>query len=113
MQESFEQVSKQFKVSLWSGDTGLSSNKKNSFALVKKSNIGVKINAKPLQNKISAPEGAIITDKEAVSRPNEAQSISTSTSDTSTSDTGTKSSNVSNSLSLLGAYSDSSDNDSN
>lgn len=73
--------------------------------MVKKNNIGIKINAKPLQNKTLVSE-SVISDKETVS--SETNNISTSTSNT----TDTKSNNIGNSLSLLGAYSGSSDDDS-
>lgn len=101
--------SKSAKVSLWSENTGLLSNKKNSSTLVKKSNIGIKINTKSSQSKTSTTEN-ISSDKKTVSQLDEASNTSTSTSNTVNRDT--KSDNVSNGLSLLGAYSDSSNNDS-
>jgi len=96
---------------LWSDNAGLLPNKKNSLISVKKSNIGIKINAKPLQNKTLVSESAMSdkkTDKETVSQSDKTNNTSTSTSST----TGTKSNNVGNGLSLLGAYSGSSDDDS-
>ncbi|XP_014483295.1 PREDICTED: coiled-coil domain-containing protein 94 [Dinoponera quadriceps] len=97
------------KISLWSGKAGLSSSKNNSSTLAKKSNIGIKINAKPSQNK-SVSESVVSTDNEKVPQSNETQDTPTSTSNTAS--TGTKSDNTGNSLSLLGTYSGSSDNDS-
>lgn len=84
------------------------SGKKNSPALMKKGNIGIKVNAKPPQNRTTS-EIVASADKETVSRSDETQDTSTSTSNTST---GTKLNNAGNGLSLLGAYSGSSDNDS-
>ncbi|XP_011873812.1 PREDICTED: coiled-coil domain-containing protein 94 [Vollenhovia emeryi] len=105
--ENSDQSSKLVKASLWSDSTGLSSVKKNSSSLIKKSNIGIKINAKS-QSKTT--ESADSSDKKTVSQLDETPDTSTSTS--STVNTGAKSDNVGNSLSLLGAYSDSSENDS-
>lgn len=99
------------KVSLWSNNAGLLPNKKNSSISAKKSNIGIKISVKPLQNKTLASKSTVSdkeTDKDTVSQSDKTNNTSTSTSDT----TGTKSSNVGNGLSLLGAYSGSSDDDS-
>lgn len=93
-EDNFEHSTKSTKVSLWSENTG-SSLKKN---LIKKT-IGIKINAKSTQNKSSKS-----TDSQLDETHNK-----TSTSDTI--DIVSKSSNVSNSLSLLGAYSSSSDTD--
>ncbi|XP_032683577.1 splicing factor YJU2 [Odontomachus brunneus] len=97
------------KISLWSENMGLSFGKKNSSALMKKGNIGIKINAKPPQNKVTS-EIVLSTDNETVSRLDETQDTPTSISNIT--NTGTKSNNASNGLSLLGAYSGSSDNDS-
>ncbi|XP_071558387.1 splicing factor YJU2 [Temnothorax nylanderi] len=102
--------SKLAKASLWSENTGLLSNKKNSSTLVKKGNIGIKINARSSQNKTSMIENAISPDKKTVSQLDQTPNTSTSTSNTVNIDT--KSDNVGNGLSLLGAYSGSSDNDS-
>ncbi|KYQ47434.1 Coiled-coil domain-containing protein 94, partial [Trachymyrmex zeteki] len=105
--------SKPAKTSLWSENTGLSSGKKNPSTLVKKSNIGIKINAKSSQNKTSKIENTVSSDKETVPQLDETPNTSTSTSNTV--NTETKSDNVGNVLllrSLVGAYSDSSDNDS-
>ncbi|EFN80619.1 coiled-coil domain-containing protein 94 [Harpegnathos saltator] len=96
------------KTSLWSGSAGSLTNKKNTPSLGKKSNIGIKINAKLVQNKTMS-EVMVSNDKETVSGSQETQNTPMSISDANT---GTKSDNTSNSLSLLGAYSDSSDNDS-
>ncbi|XP_070168787.1 splicing factor YJU2 isoform X1 [Polyergus mexicanus] len=96
--EDSEHSSKSIKVSLWSENIGLLFNKKD---LVKKSNIGIKINAKSTQNKMST--STILVNSQLDETPN-----MTSTSDT---DIVSKSTNVSNSLSLLGAYSSSSDSD--
>jgi len=96
---------------LWSDNAGLLPNKKNSSILTKKSNIGIKINAKSLQNKTFASESAVSdkeTQKETVSQPDKTNNTSTSTLNL----TGTKSNNVGNGLLLLGAYSGSSDDDS-
>jgi hypothetical protein len=87
-------------------DKGLLPNKKNSSILAKKSNIGIKINAKPLQTKTLASESTV-SDKETVSQSDNINNSSTSISNT----TGTKL-NIGNSLSLLGTYSGSSDDDS-
>ncbi|EZA49416.1 hypothetical protein DMN91_008875 [Ooceraea biroi] len=98
--ESSGEVSKPAKMSLWSeSQTGLSSAKKNPPTLVKKSNFGIKIKAS--QSKTSAIESTV---SETISRSDE--NPSTSPSNTTTS---IKSNVASNSLSLLGAYSDSSD----
>lgn len=75
---------------------GVSLNKKN---LIKKSNIGIKINTKSAQDK---------TSESADSQLDETHNT-TSISDTT--DIVSKSTNVSNSLSLLGAYSSSGDSD--
>lgn len=93
---------------MWSENTGLSSNKKNSSTLIKKSNIGIKINARSSQNKIV--ESAVSSDKETVPQSDKTPNASTSTSNIVNIDI--KSDNVGNGLSLLGAYSGSSDNDS-
>lgn len=86
-------------MSLWSENTGLSSNKKN---LVKK-NISIKINAKSAQNK-KASESAALADSQLDETPNMMNTLDTT-------DIVSKSTNVSNSLSLLGTYSGSSDSD--
>jgi len=99
LQEDSEHFSKSTKVSLWSENTGLSSNKKN---LIKK-NISIKINAKATHNK-KASENVVLADSQLDETPN-----MMNTSDTT--DIASKSTNVSNSLSLLGAYSNSSDSD--
>ncbi|XP_011637282.1 coiled-coil domain-containing protein 94 [Pogonomyrmex barbatus] len=104
--ENFIQSSKSIKASLWSENTGLS-NKKNSSTLIKKSNIGIKINARSSQNKTSIEN--VSSDKETVSQLEEIPNISSSTSNAT--NTNTKMDYVGNGLSLLGAYSDSSDND--
>ncbi|CAL1678077.1 unnamed protein product [Lasius platythorax] len=91
-----EHSTKSAKVSLWSENMGVSLNKKN---LIKKSNIGIKINTKSAQDK---------TSESADSQLDETHNT-TSISDTT--DIVSKSTNVSNSLSLLGAYSSSSDSD--
>ncbi|XP_020284542.1 coiled-coil domain-containing protein 94 [Pseudomyrmex gracilis] len=83
--------SKLARVSLWSESTGLSSNKKSLSTLARKGNIGIKI--KPLQDKAS--ESAVSSVKE----------MNVTSADA-------KQNNASNGLSLLGAYSGSSDNDS-
>lgn len=97
--EDSEHFSKSTKVSLWSENTGFSSNKKN---LVKK-NINIKVNAKATHNK-KASENIVLTDSQLDEIPN-----MMNTSDTT--NIASKSTTVSNSLSLLGAYSDSSDSD--
>ncbi|XP_011694996.1 PREDICTED: coiled-coil domain-containing protein 94 [Wasmannia auropunctata] len=102
--------SKSAKASLWSESMGLSSGKKNSSSLVKKSNIGIKINARSVQNKTSTTENAVSCDKETAPQSDKALNTSTSTSNTVNTDT--KSDNIGNSLLLLGAYSGSSDSDS-
>ena len=113
LQENFGHSSKSAKASLWSENMGLSSGKKNSSTLVKKSNIGIKINAKSSQSKTSKMENTVFSDKETVLQSNKTPNASTSTSNTVNTDT--KSDNVGNILplrSLVGAYSDSSDNES-
>lgn len=111
LQENSTHSSKSAKASLWSKNMGLLSNKKNSSTLVKKSNIGIKINARSSQNKTSTIESAVSSDKETVSQLDKTPNTSTSTSNIINIDI--KSDNVGNGLLLLGAYSDSSDNDSN
>lgn len=96
--ENSEHFSKSTKVSLWSENMATLSNKKN---LIKKSNIGIKINVKATQNKTSG--NTILADSQLDETPNK---MSTS----NTTDIVSKSTN-SNSLSLLGAYSGSSDSD--
>jgi len=76
--------------------------------MVKKSNIGIKINARSSQNKISTIENAVSSDKETVSQLDKTHD----TSNTSNIVNIDKSDNVSNGLSLLSTYSDSSNNDS-
>ncbi|XP_012533504.1 splicing factor YJU2 [Monomorium pharaonis] len=101
---------KSTKASLWSDNMGLLSSKKNLSTLAKKSNIGIKINARLSQNKTSTTENTVSSDNKTVPQSDEASNTSTSTSNTTNIDI--KSDNVSNGLSLLGAYSGSSDNDS-
>jgi len=96
------------KASLWSENAGLSVSKRNSSTTVKKSNIGIKINARSSQNKTSTIESAVSSDKERVSQLDKTHDTS-NTSNTVNID---KSDNISNGLSLLGTYSDSSNNDS-
>lgn len=110
LQENSGHSLKSTKASLWSENMGLLSSKKNSSTLVKKSNIGIKINTKSSQSKTSTTENIISSDKKTVSQLDETPNTSTNTSNTVNTDT--KSDNVSSSLSLLGAYSDSSNNDS-
>ncbi|KAG5307031.1 YJU2 factor, partial [Acromyrmex insinuator] len=110
--ENFGHSSKPAKASLWSENTELSSGKKNSSILVKKSNIEIKINAKSSQSKTSKIENTF-SDKEIVLQSDKTPNTSTSTSNTVNIDM--KSDNIGNILplrSLVGAYSDSSDNDS-
>ncbi|XP_012056172.1 PREDICTED: coiled-coil domain-containing protein 94 [Atta cephalotes] len=110
--ENFGQSSKPAKASLWSEKMGVSSGKKNSSILIKKSNIGIKINAKSSQSKTSKIENTVFTDKETILQLDKTLNTSTSTSNTVNIDT--KSDNVGNILplrSLVGAYSDSSDSD--
>lgn len=111
LQENSGHSSKSVKASLWSENTGLSFSKKNPSTLIKKSNIGIKINTRSSQSKISTTENAVSSDKETVSQSDKTPNALTSTSNTISTDT--KSDNVGSGLSLLGAYSDSSDNDSN
>lgn len=80
---------------------GLSSNKKN---LVNKNNISIKINTKSTQNK-KASENAALADSQLDETPPNMMNTSDIT------DVVSKSTNVSNSLSLLGTYSGSSDSD--
>ncbi|XP_050453121.1 splicing factor YJU2 isoform X2 [Cataglyphis hispanica] len=63
--ENSEHSSKSTKVSLWSENIGLSSNKKD---LIKKNNIGIKINAKSTQNKTST--STALTDSQLDKTPN-------------------------------------------
>lgn len=66
-----------------------------------------------MQDKTHASESTVSDkeiDKETISQSDETNNTSTSATNTNT--TGTKSNNVGNSLSLLGAYSGSSDDDS-
>lgn len=102
--------SKSAKASLWSENTGSSFSKKNPSTLIKKSNIGIKINTRSSQSKISMAENAVSSNKEEVLQLNKTPNALTNTSNTI--NTGTKSDNVGSGLSLLGAYSDSSDDDS-
>ncbi|XP_011160296.1 splicing factor YJU2 [Solenopsis invicta] len=100
-----EDSSKLTKGSLWSENT--LSSKKNSSTLIKKSNIGIKINARLSQNKSTAEN--VFSDKEIVPQSDKTPNASTSTLNTV--NTSSKSDNVGNGLSLIGAYSDSSDDD--
>lgn len=111
LQENSGHSSKLAKASLWSDNVALpSSSKKNSSAMAKKSNIGIKINARLQQNKTSTTENAVSPDKETVAHSDKIPNTSTSTSNTGKPEN--KSDNVGNGLLLLGAYSDSSDDDS-
>nr|XP_033334017.1 splicing factor YJU2 [Megalopta genalis] len=92
--------------SLWSENVGSSSSKKGLLGIVKrKTNLGVKVNSSSTQSsteKDEAQTAAGSTDKTSTNKS------STSKSET----TDSKTSNANNALSLLGAYSDSSENDS-
>lgn len=112
LQENFGQSSKPAKASLWSENTGVSSGKKNSSILIKKSNIGIKINAKSSQSKTSKIENTVFTDKETILQLDKTLNTSTSTSNTVNIDTKSDVGNILPLRSLVGAYSDSSDNDS-
>lgn len=112
MQKNFGQSSKPAKASLWSENMGVSSGKKNSSILIKKSNIGIKINAKSSQSKTSKIENTVFTDKETILQLDKTLNTSTSTSNTVNIDTKSDVGNILPLRSLVGAYSDSSDNDS-
>lgn len=93
---------------MWS-DTRVSLPKKKekSIQIIKRTNVDIKINTKPSS---SAPEIMPSTDKEKTSKLSDIHDPSVSTSNTTGTDI--KSDNPSSSLSLLNAYSSSSDNDS-
>ncbi|XP_076643913.1 splicing factor YJU2 isoform X2 [Halictus rubicundus] len=97
--------------SLWSENVGSSSNKKNLLGIVKrKTNLGVKVNSTSTHSSTEKEEAQAATAKEPVASTNEKSNSDTNAIKTETGDS--KSSNTHNALSLLGAYSDSSENDS-
>lgn len=101
--------SKLTKASLWSDNMGLLSNKKNLSTFIKKSNIGIKIKTKSSRDKILMSENVASSDKKIVSQLDKTPNTLTSTSNIANT---SKLDSVGNSLSLLGAYSDSSESNS-
>ncbi|XP_043250445.1 splicing factor YJU2 [Colletes gigas] len=97
--------------SLWSENIGSSSNKKNLLGIVKrKTNLGVKVNATSTNISIEEQQPRTVIEKEKDASTEE-RSIKSANEITSES-TNNSAGNNRNALSLLGAYSGSSDNDS-
>ncbi|KZC07759.1 Coiled-coil domain-containing protein 94 [Dufourea novaeangliae] len=97
--------------SFWSESAGSSSNKKNLLGIVKrKTNLGVKVNSN------SSHSSTVEKEQSRTEKETGTSTQGKSNSDTETNRSGkidSSSGNTHNALSLLGAYSDSSDNDSN
>ncbi|XP_031833994.1 splicing factor YJU2 [Nomia melanderi] len=97
--------------SLWSKNVGPSSSKKNILAIVKrKTNLGVKVNSSSPHSNTEKEEAQTETVEETIAptKNNSNNNVNVSKSETADS----KLNNTHNALSLLGAYSDSSENDS-